>query len=355
MSRRRDRAARRRSACRAPSSIIVAGLVGLEGGPVDAVGGERVEDVRDRRDPALERDLVAPEAGRVAGSVDPLVVRERHQRREVEQLDLGAGEDPVAHLRVPLHHRALVVGQPAGLEQDPVRDPDLADVVHRARDPDHLRAVLVDPRQPREQGAVEAHPDDVLARLLVAELGRPREAADRLLAQPPELGVGGLELLDRLAQGGRPLEHRLLQPVAVAAVLDLERAPAEGVADVDDQLVRLERLQDVAVGAVLGRDGGVAPVVQAGDHHDRRVPVLREHLAREVEAGLAGHVDVAQDEAVARLLQHPPSLGRALGGVALVAVPAQEAREQGADLILVVDDQHPLGWAFRLHQSFIGS
>ena len=67
----------------------------------------------------------------------------------------------------------LLVREPAGLEQDPVGDADLADVVHRARDPDQLDAFGLDPCEPGEQGAVEAHPDDVLARLLAAELGRP--------------------------------------------------------------------------------------------------------------------------------------------------------------------------------------
>ena len=95
----------------------------------------------------------------------------------------------MAHLGVRLHHLALVVGEPAGLEHDPVRDADLADVVHRARDPDVLGPLGVEPGEPGEQGAVEAHAHDVLARLLVAELGGPREAADRLLAEAAELEV----------------------------------------------------------------------------------------------------------------------------------------------------------------------
>ena len=300
-------------------------LVDREGGPVDAVGGERVEDVCDGGDAALDRDRVAGEAVGVAGAVDPLVVGERHQRGEVEQLDVGAGEDAVAHLGVRLHHEALVRGEPAGLEQDPVGDADLADVVHRARDPDVLGALGVEPGEPGEQGAVEAHADDVLARLLVAELGRPREAADRLLAQAPQLDVGGLELGDRVAERRRALEHGLLEPLAVAAVLDLERASAERVADVDDQLVRLEGLEDVAVGAAVDRDLGEAPVVHAGDHDHGGVGVLREHLAREVDPRLAGHVHVGEDERDRPFLERAPARGRALGGDAVVALRAEQA------------------------------
>ena len=62
----------------------LAGFVRLECGAVHAVGRERVEHVGDGGDAAFDRDLVPGEAGGVAGAVDPLVVRERHQRGEVE-------------------------------------------------------------------------------------------------------------------------------------------------------------------------------------------------------------------------------------------------------------------------------
>ena len=330
------------------------GFVGLERRAVDAVGDQRVEDVRDGADSALDRDLIAREAGGVARAVDPFVMRERHQRGEVEQVDIGAGEDVVTHLGVRLHHLALVVGEPAGLEHDSIGDPDLADVVHRARDPDVLGALGVEPGEAGEQGAVEAHADDVLARLLVAELGRPREAADRLFAEAPQLEVGGLELGDRVAERRRALEHGLLEPLAVAAVLDLQRAAPECVADVDDQLVRLEGLEDVAVGAEVDRDLREAAVVHAGDHDDGGFGVLREHLAREVDARLAGHVHVGEDERDRSFLERTPAGGRALGGDAVVSLRAEQAGEQGADLILVVDDQDPLAGGGVLISVLIG-
>ena len=79
----------------------------------------------------------------------------------------------MTHLGVRFHDLALVVGEPAGLEHDPVRDADLADVVHRARNPDVLGPLGVESGEPGKQGAVEAHAHDVLPRLLVAELGGP--------------------------------------------------------------------------------------------------------------------------------------------------------------------------------------
>ena len=261
----------------------------------------------------------------------------------------------MAHLGVRLHHSALVVGEAARLEQDPIRDPDLADVVHRARDPDQLGPLGVEAGEAREQRAVEAHPDDVLARLLVAELGGPREPANRLLAQAAQLGVGALELGDRLAQRCRPREHGLLEHLAVVAVLDLERAAAQRVVDVDDQLVRLERLQHVAVGAELDRDLRVAAVVHAGHHHDGGLGIVGEHLAGEVDPGLARHVDVAEHERDGRLLEHAPGGRGRLGRDALVAVGSEQACEEGADLILVVDDQNPFIGLRRAHLRVIGS
>jgi hypothetical protein len=49
-------------------------VVSGEGGAVDAVAGDRVEDVRDCRDPSFERNGLADEAVRIARPVEPLVV-----------------------------------------------------------------------------------------------------------------------------------------------------------------------------------------------------------------------------------------------------------------------------------------
>jgi len=326
-------------------------LVRLEGGAVHALGRERVEDVGDRRDAPLDRDLVARESLRVARSVDPLVVRERHQRGQVEQLRVRATQDAVTNLRVRLHHQPLLVAERSRLEQDPVGDADLADVVHRARDPDQLGMLGVDAGQACEQGAVEAHPDDVLTGFVIAELGRPREPANRLFVQPPRLALRRLEPRDRVAQRRGALEHRLLEPVAVVAVLDLERAPPQRVDDIDQQFVRLERLQHVPVCPLRERGLGYAAVVEPGDEDDRGVWVLEMHLLCEVEARLARHVDVAQDERERLGREEPPRDCGTLGGGALVAVRAEQAGEQGADRLLVVDDQDALGFRKEMHHA----
>ena len=140
----------------------------------------------------------------------------------------------------------------------------------------------------------------------------------------------------------------------MVAVLHLERAPAECVADVDDQLVRLERLQDVAVRAELDRDLCEAAIVHAGDHDDGGVGVLREHLAREVDSRLPGHVHVAENERDRGLLERAAACGGTFGGHAVVALRPEQAGEKGADLILVVDDQNPLAGGGEVITEVIG-
>ena len=102
--------------------------------PADAVARERVVHVRDGGDPALDRDLGPGEAGGIPRAVVALVMRERDRSGEVEELRAAAGEDPVPDLGVPLDQLSLLVDERVGLQEDVVGEPDLADVVQRARD-----------------------------------------------------------------------------------------------------------------------------------------------------------------------------------------------------------------------------
>ena len=105
---------------------------------VDAVAGQRVEDVCDRCHAALDRDLFADEAVGVAVAVPVLVVAERDARGKVKQGGVRAGEDLVADLGVLFDLQALFGGQRAGLQQNRVGDRDLADVVQRGGDAQQL-------------------------------------------------------------------------------------------------------------------------------------------------------------------------------------------------------------------------
>ena len=110
--------------------------------PVRPVARKRVEDVGNRDDAPLERDLRALEAARIAASVPPLVMRPGDRRGQLEQLAARAAEQVAPDLRVLLHQRALVVGQLAGLAQDALPDGDLADVVQRCSETKQLHLRL---------------------------------------------------------------------------------------------------------------------------------------------------------------------------------------------------------------------
>ena len=70
------------------------GLLDREGLAIDAIAGERVEHVGDRDDPPLDRDRLAAQPARVAGSVPLLLVAERDRRSQVE--DRGGGASHAA-------------------------------------------------------------------------------------------------------------------------------------------------------------------------------------------------------------------------------------------------------------------
>ena len=55
--------------------------------PVRPVARQGVVDVDDGDDATLERNLAAGEPARIAGAVDPLVVRPRDRRGEVEEVE----------------------------------------------------------------------------------------------------------------------------------------------------------------------------------------------------------------------------------------------------------------------------
>ena len=120
-----------------------------------------------------------------------------------------------------LHAPALACGQAAGLEQDPVGDADLADVVQKEAP---LEARIVEKRRrdlEREPRRVARNPAGVAARPEVARLQRRREHCDGLrvglgqklvlaaadLDQPVQIcGVDNAAAL--VGVGAGPLDHR---------------------------------------------------------------------------------------------------------------------------------------------------
>ena len=93
----RRRAPRRpgRTACRPPPAPRTSACVVRQRAAVGPRRDHRVEGVRDREDPGLDRDAASAQPGRIAVAVPPLVVEEDVRERVVEspqrQDELGAG------------------------------------------------------------------------------------------------------------------------------------------------------------------------------------------------------------------------------------------------------------------------
>ena len=262
----------------------------------------------------------------IAKAVEALVVVQSHLRREREQLRARAAQDPEADRRVALHLAALLQGQRPCLEQQPVGDRDLADVVEDGGELERMAALLV----PAELGCHErAHRADalhVIARLLVAQLDRRGEAPDRLLI--PVVNV-------RRLLGDETLELRV-----ATACLALQAPALQSLRYLDLDLEPLERLQHVAVRAQLERFDREVRVVDACHHHRGDLGVGGRDSADELQAGATGHVDVAEQQRELVAGEQRERLPRVAGGRHLVPIGREQACEDRAHRAIVIDDEN---------------
>src|SRR4029077_11244906 len=121
----RDAAWAELGACR-PSELLQR-LCGGPGGPVDARREHGVERVRDMDDASSERDVLALQPVRVTRAVEALVVVADGRHGVVQKAE--AVDDACPFLRMALHERPLLGGQARRLQENRVRNRELADVV----------------------------------------------------------------------------------------------------------------------------------------------------------------------------------------------------------------------------------
>ena len=220
------------------------------GGPahraaVRPVAGHRVERVGDREDPRRGRDLAAAPPVRIAAAVPALVMRaDDLEPRAAQERD--AAQELLAEHGVRLHQPALGRGQRPGLLQDPVRDPDLADVVEHEAVGDAFVLADLGCGDLRELDRVAAHALRVLAGPVILRLERAGERGHRLvvgvLEQPP---VAALELEQVAEIAG--VEQQLLVRLSLAGGPERGRVqPGRHALDHRQQLERAERLQAAA-------------------------------------------------------------------------------------------------------------
>jgi hypothetical protein len=65
-------------------------------------------------------------------------MRQCNRRRHRQQLGTGVAQQLVADFGMALHLSPLLLGEVGRLEQDPIWNPHLPDVVHRCGDPQEL-------------------------------------------------------------------------------------------------------------------------------------------------------------------------------------------------------------------------
>ena len=159
--------------------------------------------------------------------------------------------------------------------------------------------------------------------------------------------VGGGDLLDQhpqLGDGGRQADQFALIAALELQFLYLPLQPRRFQRTLHhmQQAVGLERLFDEVIGALLDRrDGGFNGAV-ARDHHHRKLGLLAlddiEHLDAVQPAALQPDVQDHQlGAARAHGRQRRFTVARGAGGIALVG---EDARDQVADIGLIIDDQN---------------
>ena len=222
------------------------------------------------------------------------MVAERDQRAHAHVLGRAALEDLVADERVAAHHRALGIAQTSRLEQDLVRNADLADVVQRRRQLDGLGLVALQPDRVGNEARVARHAHQVIARFLVAELARARQAHERLLLPVAHLARG---VVDHGFQQAPPVLQRQLLP-----------AQRQQVAAARHAFARVHRLDEEVGDAGVERVVAHLAIVVRRHHHDRHVLVAgqRAQALGELDAVHVRHHVVDQHEVgdVARRPHH---------------------------------------------------
>src|ERR1700724_470614 len=111
----------------APGLDLLQRLIQAQGWTVDPVGDHGFKGIGDSDDARAERDLLALEALGISGAVEFLMVM-ADQRRDMMQA-LDRTDDIGADLWMATHPRHLVFRQRHRLPENPIRDPDLADVM----------------------------------------------------------------------------------------------------------------------------------------------------------------------------------------------------------------------------------
>ena len=230
---------------------------------------------------------------------------------------------------MPAHDVDFLGRQRTFLQQHGVGNADLADVVHRGGDFEHVNRLGAKAEVLADQRRITRHPHQVIARGLVAELARLGELGERLELALVNLGD---RLVDLVLQHARLVgQHDLVPP-------QLEQIGAAGA-----RLVVVERLDQEIGGARLERVVADLAVVDDGDHDDRHVYAMGQgaQLLHELDPVEFGQLVIGKDDVdavVARELQCARRRVEELEVQLAVDLPDDLGEQQSAGE-KIVDDQ----------------
>jgi len=155
--------------------------------------------------------------------------------------------------------------------------------------------------------------------------------------------------LDRATHLIGPFVEHPFQPRQVDAMVQLQRAPLQRVDDHQVQLRGADRLHHVGVGAMLQRGFAQLRVVDARDHHHRRVRPRCAQLLEQPVARFIWQPHIEQDKRVSTGFEQLPGLGRGEGDVGFEAPAAQSSHHDLGQRFLVIDDEQPPCFWNRVH------
>ena len=121
------------------------------------------------------------------------------------------------------------------------------------------------------------------------------------------------------------------------------RAPAQQRAHAREQLLALERLDEVVVGADVEPLDARVQRVARGEDEDRRVVLVAAQLARDLDAVHPRQAEVEHDQVGEEGLGLVERLGAVARELDVVALHPQRALQDLGDLLVVLDHEHADG------------
>ena len=199
----------------------------------------------------------------------------------------------------------------------------------------------------RDGTAVDRYEGTVSALGVLVDQARHGLLAGARRAGDQHATAGRCHPLDLIADRGRRGRgtdegHLAAGAPAQAGILAAQPVGLDGTVDHQQQAIGLEGLFDEIVSTGLdGRDGGVDRAVTADHHHRHRRIFAADHFedlqAVELAALQPDVEDHQRRPTLANRVDRFGAVVSAAGGVALIL---QDARDQHADVALVVDDQN---------------